>query len=440
MTDQPLVSIFTPTHNPRYLAESWMTVVAQTYQNFEWIIALNNGARLPDRLVKEFEDDGRVRVLDFGENTGGVGKIKHFCCREATGEIFFELDHDDLLTPDALEKTVAAFAANPDCSLVYSDTAQINADGSPNYEEWNLANGWKYEHLNFDPPRQIGGTSYKTLYRCITFEPTPHNASLIWFAPNHLRAFRAETYREAGEYNTTQPHNDDQDLMCRLYQLGDFVHIPEALYLQRMHEANTQRDPQVNANIQVMNWDLYERYLQDNLLAWTKRSGLEAIELGCGFTPTRGYTGIDLVATGKGIVNHDLSTGIPFADNSVGAVRCTDFLEHLPDKQFIMDEIFRVLAPGGMLLSLTPSTDGRGAFQDPTHVSFWNENSFWYHTDNRYMSASPQTASGLAKFQVSRVRTYFPTTWHQEHNISYVQANLIAIKPGTIRSGGELLV
>ena len=33
--------------------------------------------------------------------------------------------------------------------------------------------------------------------------------------------------------------------------------------------------------------------------------------------------------------------------------------------------------------ALTPSTDGRGAFQDPTHVSFYNENSFWYFTDRR---------------------------------------------------------
>ncbi len=29
---------------------------------------------------------------------------------------------------------------------------------------------------------------------------------------------------------------------------------------------------------------------------------------------------------------------------------------------------------------LVPSTDGRGAFQDPTHVSFWNINSFMYYS------------------------------------------------------------
>lgn len=38
------------------------------------------------------------------------------------------------------------------------------------------------------------------------------------------------------------------------------------------------------------------------------------------------------------------------------------------------------LAPQGWLLSQTTCTDGRGAFQDPTHVSFEKSTSFWYYT------------------------------------------------------------
>ncbi len=43
------------------------------------------------------------------------------------------------------------------------------------------------------------------------------------------------------------------------------------------------------------------------------------------------------------------------------------------------------------------------------------------------------------RFQVSRLVTYFPTEWHEQHRISYVCANLIAIKEGP-RQGGFLLV
>jgi len=46
----------------------------------------------------------------------------------------------------------------------------------------------------------------------------------------------------------------------------------------------------------------------------------------------------------------------------------------------LMNAIYRALVPGGCLLAATPSTDGRGAFQDPTHCSFWNiTDSFWYN-------------------------------------------------------------
>jgi hypothetical protein len=39
---------------------------------------------------------------------------------------------------------------------------------------------------------------------------------------------------------------------------------------------------------------------------------------------------------------------------------------------------------------------------------------------------------------VSHLRTYFPSAWHEENDISYVHANLIAVKGGP-RQGGLLL-
>lgn len=114
-----------------------------------------------------------------------------------------------------------------------------------------------------------------------------------------------------------------------------------------------------------------------------------------------------------------------------------DFLEHVPAKVPLINELYRLLAPGGMLLTMTPSSDGRGAYQDPTHVAFYNENSFWYYTDNQYRAFVPEIQ---ARFQNSRLVTYYPTDWHSKNNISYVVANLIAVKDGASRCGGPLLV
>ncbi len=85
-----------------------------------------------------------------------------------------------------------------------------------------------------------------------------------------------------------------------------------------------------------------------------------------------------------------------------------------------MQEAHRCLTRHGWLLTLTPSTDGRGAFQDPTHVSFWNSNSFWYYT-------RPEQARFIHSpvlFEANRVKNFYPSDWHREHQIVYVKADL----------------
>ena len=55
--------------------------------------------------------------------------------------------------------------------------------------------------------------------------------------------------------------------------------------------------------------------------------------------------------------------------------------EHLPDRVRTMNESWRCLQPGGLLDIFVPTTDGRGAWQDPTHVSMWNVNSMFYYLE-----------------------------------------------------------
>ena len=100
-----------------------------------------------------------------------------------------------------------------------------------------------------------------------------------------------------------------------------------------------------------------------------------------------------------------------------------DALEHMKNPIHTMKEIYRCLIPGGWLLSETPSTDGRGAFQDPTHISFWNSNSFWYYT-RREQAAYIGTP---VRFQASRIANYYPSPWHKDHQIVYVKAHLMKI-------------
>jgi predicted O-linked N-acetylglucosamine transferase (SPINDLY family)/glycosyltransferase involved in cell wall biosynthesis len=103
------------------------------------------------------------------------------------------------------------------------------------------------------------------------------------------------------------------------------------------------------------------------------------IDLGCGVNKPDGFIGVDL-CSGVGVdIIADLSKIFPFKDDSVDEVRAHDIIEHLQDRIHTMNEIWRVCKPGAKVDIRVPSTDGRGAFQDPTHVSFWNINSFLYY-------------------------------------------------------------
>ena len=110
------------------------------------------------------------------------------------------------------------------------------------------------------------------------------------------------------------------------------------------------------------------------------------VNLGSGNRPQVGYVNLDNREVCRPDVIADINDGLPFKNDSIDEIRAYDFLEHIPIGKTVgaVQEIWRVLKPGGLFDSKTPSTDGRGAFQDPTHVSFWNANSWIYYMDDAH--------------------------------------------------------
>ncbi len=81
------------------------------------------------------------------------------------------------------------------------------------------------------------------------------------------------------------------------------------------------------------------------------------------------YTGSDIDPSRYRHIAHmqpaDL-TAMPFADGSFDIIICSHVLEHVPDDARAMQEILRILAPGGQALLLTPQAiDGLPTEEDP---------------------------------------------------------------------------
>ncbi len=398
----------------QYLVEAYASLCAQDWDGrWTWVIVKNNGGEIPPVMAH----DERIVACNVGECPGSIGWLKWYGALHARAELLVELDADDLLTPDALRRIAEAFQ-DDGVQFVYSNWAEFH-DHTWQPNVYNDYYGWKTRPYNY-----LG----HELTQMVAFEPSPHALRYVYWSPNHVRAWRRTAYEELGGHDATLGVGDDHDLVCRTYLkygAAGMRHIDDCLYLYRVHDNNTTKIR--NAEIQQATVAVYARYIRKLVERWCRDLDLPMVDLGCGTDKPEGYFGLDCQA-GAGI-DHvcDLAQGIPVDDNSVGLIRAYDFVEHLADPVRLMNEIYRVLVPGGWLFLSVPSTDGRGAWQDPTHKSFWNENSLWYYTDPQYARFVPHSR---ARFQLARAITWYPTEWHEAYNISYVDAQLIAVKSG----------
>jgi glycosyltransferase involved in cell wall biosynthesis len=393
-----MLSVITPTHNPKYIYELWESIKEQTYQDWEWVIITNNGAKV------DITDD-RVRVIECPYKSKSVGFLKKFGFLQAKGEILAEIDHDDLITPDCLEEVAKAF--NDDIGFVFSDNAKL----SDNFKPYSKAYGWEYEMFNWK------GKDY---FRMKSFEPTAHSFAFIWYAPDHIRAWRASVYKELGGHDEELDVLDDHDLMIRTYLKTKVKHINKCLYLYRITGENTWLER--NAKIQTGTVKLYNKYAYQLAERHAELTGTLKIDLGGAFGKPNGYTSLDLK---NGDINCDLNGRWNLEDNSVGVLRAHDILEHLKDKQHAISEAHRVLIDGGFLMVSVPSTSGKGAFQDPTHISYWNDNCFWYWTRKEQ---AQYIYNDTIKFQEFRLEELYPNQYCKDNNIKYAVAYLSAIK------------
>jgi SAM-dependent methyltransferase len=410
-----MISVITPVHakaNP-FVKETYASLVAQTVQEWEWVVVTNSGGVVPKNIAK----DPRVKVfpLEGDDPTGQhnkIGRLKGYACEKAAGDILVELDADDLLVPTALADVLTAFA-DSSVAMVYSNSAEFRDKtwASSTYSEYY---GWQNRPFFFE------GHELKEM---VAWPVSSQMMRQIFWAPNHIRAWRTGAYRALGGHDKEIKTGDDHDLCCRFYVAygaRGIRHIDKCLYLYRLHGENSC--VVFNNDVQVQTEKNYLKYSRAMAIRWAKDDGLAMLDLGGRINAWDGFKTVDLM---DAEVIANLEDRWPFEDGSVGVIRASHVFEHLKDPIHAMNEAFRVLAPGGWLLIEVPSTDGRGAFQDPTHVSFWNENSIWYYTKKEFSRFIPKF---VGRFQNSRTVTYFPSEFERTHNIPVVQSDLIAIK------------
>ena len=420
-----MISVFTPFHkkDTAFLKEAYQSLLEQKFQDWQWIILLNSDALNADMdFVKQ---DARIQLFSSAE-AGNIGYLKKYCISKCSHDIVVELDYDDILIPDCLLKIQQAFQ-DQNIQMVYSNCAEFeDQTWKPNF--YSEQYGWINRPFTYKDHE---------LVESVSWPPSAQMMRRIEWAPNHVRAWRKSAYDKIGGHNEKLKVGDDHELCCRFYiayGAAGIKHIDECLYLYRVHATNNVKLQ--NEAIQYQTDQNYLNYSRDMAMRWAKDNNLRMLDLGGRFGASPGFETVDRMDAD---VICDLNGKWNFEDNSVGVIRASHVFEHLKDSIHTMNEAFRVLAPGGWLFIDVPSTDGRGAWQDPTHITFFNENSFWYYTNKFYAKyISPEY---VGRFQMSRIVTWFPDELMKEKNIPVVQADLICLKPPySQRPCGEVLI
>lgn len=208
----PLVTIGMPVYNgENYLAEAIDSVLSQSFNAFRLIITDNASTDATEAIARRAErSDPRVEYHRQSANLGAAANY-NFAVDLAESPYFMWQAHDDVRLPDFLERAVTAFQDNPRASVVFSRSRRIGPDGVPGSEM----------------PRPVELTSpyaHRRLRAAIT---CPH-PDVVLFG-----LMRRDMLVETGKHGAFK--GGDRLLVAEMALLGEFVELPQALFLNRDH-------------------------------------------------------------------------------------------------------------------------------------------------------------------------------------------------------------
>lgn len=205
--DQPMFSIVTPVYNvpADVFVDTVDSVLAQTCADWEWILVddCSPEPHVADLLRTQAARDPRIRVLSR-ERNGGIVAASNDAVDAASGEFLALLDHDDLLTKNALAEMVTVIRTHSeDIDYIYSDEDKMLPDGS-------LAH--RFVKADWSPERFRHG-----MYVC------------------HFSVLRTSLVRDVGRFRDGYDGSQDHDLVLRVTEKARRIHhVPRVLYHWRM--------------------------------------------------------------------------------------------------------------------------------------------------------------------------------------------------------------
>ena len=137
LESQPLVSIVTPVYNTeKYLAECTEGVLAQTYENWEYVIVNNCSTDRSLEIAQHYaQQDDRIRVYSNDKFLSQFQNWNHTMRQISRESKYCKVVHaDDWLFPECIARMVEVAEAYPSVGIVSAyrlDEDRVGLDGLP---------------------------------------------------------------------------------------------------------------------------------------------------------------------------------------------------------------------------------------------------------------------------------------------------------------------
>lgn len=237
------VSIVMPVFNPEiaFLQSAIESVLQQT--NSAWELVIADDCSADDVVIQYLETlqdlDDRVVLIRRSKN-GNISAASNSALDKVSGNYVALMDHDDQLSPNAINEIIHAIKISPNVKLIYSDEDKLNQSGQRIDPHFKPA---------FSPETLLGQNYI-----------------------SHITVIRTDLVKSVHGFREGVEGSQDHDLLLRILPQLDkesVIHIPKVLYHWRAAMGSTA----MSADQKSYTWDAGVKSLTHYLAETHKQAG-----------------------------------------------------------------------------------------------------------------------------------------------------------------------
>lgn len=242
---RPLVSVVMPSYNhAEFVGQAIESVLNQTYENFEFIIADDASEDHSAEIICRYNDP-RIQFKQIVKNTGF--SACEYVYEQVKGKYITSICSDDMWKPNALEKRVAFLEENGQYGCCFCQPEILNED------EEDIDRTKMFEAL------------FAT-----------HNYSQeMWFRKLYLEGnclcapsmcMRRSVYEQLGPFQYQYRQLQDYEYWLRLLLISNIYVSPEKLIIYRLHHNGNNRNMSAQTNDVQIRDAMERKYLMFDIM------------------------------------------------------------------------------------------------------------------------------------------------------------------------------